>query len=394
MLLLKKEFNFDEFEASLLAARKERCLRLPSQFKHIGFWGLEAALIQFFVTWARSHALPEIKTYINNEDDISHRSSQLEDLGRRLFGIAALYLTGGITTAQGKEIPKTEFGRHCAHVLRQMYDCDIYSSESVNQTYPKNRGKVAAQFICLHGTRHEFQRSLYNGPSRDETIGRQQFKALVQSALSENKHFSDCLHKVPSLVGGLANLAYELFQNTNDHAYEQLNGTSFHKNVRAILFKSHSDLIANKDLSAMRSSNDRFNDYLKHCTRLFTDRRLAVHRFLELSVVDGGLGLAQQFTKTPLHEISDQDERRITAECFRDGVSSKPSQSRGEGLDEVWKALCELDGFIRIRTGRLCLFQTFHDRTTSDPRAFSNWSQAKLGHAEGTAVTIIIPCIF
>ena len=92
--------------------------------------------------------------------------------------------------------------------------------------------------------------------------------------------------------------------------------------------------------------------------------------------------------------LSVEDERRITVECFRDGVSSKGSQSRGEGLDEVWQALCNLDGFIRVRTGRLCLFQTFHDKKISDARAFSNWSQKQLEHAEGTAVTIIIPCVF
>lgn len=394
MLTLKKDFNFDEFEESLRSARTERRLRLPSQFKHIGFWGLEVALIQLLLTWARSHNNPEIKTYIRDDDPVDWRSNQLDDLGRRLFGIAALYLASRVTTAQDTEIPKSEYAEHCAGVLKAMFHCDIYSSESVNRTYPKNRGKVAAQFICLHGSRHEFQRSLYNGPSRKEGIGRKEFGALVLSALNENKHFATYVGDKPNLVNGLANLMYELFQNTNDHAYDQLDRTSFEKNIRAISLKSHSDIMENKDLATMRSSNHRFNSYLDHCTNLFTDRGLKIHRFLELSIVDGGLGLAQRFTGKPLHEISAEDERRITVECFRDGVSSKGSQSRGEGLDEVWKALCELDGFIRVRTGRLCLFQTFHDKKPSDSRVFSNWSKSRLDHAEGTAVTIIIPCVF
>ena len=394
MLTLKKNFNFDEFEASLKRARTEDSLRLPSQFKHIGLWGLEVALIQLFVTWARSHQVPEIKTYINDDDPESSRSGQLDDLGKRLFGIAALYLTGRVITAQEKPISKEEYASHCTGVLKQMYSCDIYSPESVNRTYPKNRGKVAAQFICLHGSKHEFQRTLYNGPSRKEAIGRREFGALVRSALGENKHFANYLETEPGLGNGLANLIYELFQNTNDHAYDQLDGTSFAKNVRAISLKSHSDLTENKDLSVMKSNNERFNTYLAYCTKRFEERNLKVHRFLELSIVDGGLGFAQRFTSRPLHEISVEDERRITVECFRDGVSSKGSQSRGEGLDEVWQALCKLDGFIRIRTGRLCLFQTFHDKKISDARAFSNWSQKELEHAEGTAITIIIPCVF
>jgi len=394
MLTLKKNFNFDEFEASLKEAKTENSLRLPSQFKHIGLWGLEVALIQLFVTWARSHQAPEIKTYINDVDSDYSRSGQLGDLGKRLFGIAALYLADRVITAQGQPIPKVEYASHCSSVLKQMYFCDIYSSESVNRTYPKNRDKVAAQFICLHGSKHEFQRSLYNAPSRKEAIARKEFGALIRSALRENRHFSEYLERESALANGLANLIYELFQNTNDHAYEQLDGTSFAKNVRAISLKSHSDLIDNKDLSAMESINERFNTYLAHCTKRFEEKKLKVHRFLELSIVDGGLGFAQRFKGRPLGDISIQEETRITVECFRDGVSSKGSQSRGEGLDEVWQALCKLDGFIRIRTGRLCLFQTFHDKKASDVRAFSNWSQKELEHAEGTAVTIIIPCVF
>jgi len=395
MLIIKKDFNFDEFELSLNRARTEKCIRLPHKFKHIGFWGLEVAVIQLLVTWARSHESPEIKTYINDVDSESSRTDQLDYLGRRLFSIAGLYLTRKVLSAQGTEILKAEYAAHCSTVLKDMYHCDIYSPESVNKTYPKSRDKIAAQFICLHGSKHEFQAALYNGPSRKETIGRKEFGALIRSALAKNKNFAEYLDRDTTLLNGMANLMFELFQNTNDHAYDQLDGTSFVKNVRAILFKSHSDSLEHKDLSEMKSeTNARFNDYLEHCTKLFAARPSKMHQFLELSIVDGGLGLAQKFTGKSLDELTDQEERRITAECFRDGVSSKGSQSRGEGLDEVWKALCELDGFIRIRTGRLCLYQTFHDKEPSDTRAFSNWSNSKLEHAEGTAVTIIIPCFF
>ena len=397
MLNLKKDFNFDDFESLLKDARRESSssLLLPSGFKHVGFWGQEVALIQLLVTWARAHPAPEIKTHINDVDTDSSRSSQLDDLGKRLFGISALYLTSKVVTGQGTPILKEEYAAHCAKVLKQMYSCDIYSPESVNETYPKNRDKVAAQFMCLHGTKYEFQRSLYNGPSRKEAIGRKEFKALVRSALCNNnlpgnKRFAASIGEKPALVNGLANLIYELFQNTNDHAYEQLDGSSFEKNIRAISLKSHTDNVENKNLFAMWPSNEPFNSYLDHCKKLFT----RVHHFLELSVVDGGLGMAQRFTGKLLEEISIEEEREITVKCFQPGVSSKGSQSRGEGLDEVWRALCELDGFIRIRTGRVCLFQTFHDKKPSDDKVFSSSSESPLEHAAGTAFTVIIPCVF
>jgi hypothetical protein len=228
--------------------RKESQLRLPSQINHIGFWGLEVALIQLIVTWARSHSGAAIKGYINDDDTADSRNSQLEDLGRRLYGIAALYLADRVTTAQGSDIPKSEYAGHCSNVLKLMSACDIHSSESVNKTYPKNIGKVAAQFVCLHGTRYEFLRSLYNGPSRSESIGRSEFKAVVQSAIREDKAFSRFLECKPSALGRIANLIYELFQNANDHAYEMIDGKSFEKNVRAISLKSHSTCLKGRTL--------------------------------------------------------------------------------------------------------------------------------------------------
>lgn len=393
MLTIKKDFGFDAFEVALRRVRKEPQMRLPSQIKHIGFWGLEVALIQLVVTWARSHQEPVIKSYINDGDTIT-RTNQLEDLGKRLYGIAALYLASRMTTGQGTDIPKSEYAGHCTEVLRLMNACDIYSPESVNRTYPKNIGKVAAQFICLHGSGYEFQRALYNGPSRAEAIGRAEFKAIVKSALREDRAFTRFLDGKPNALGSLANLLYELFQNTNVHAYEMTNGKSFAKNIRAIYLKGHSDMFARKDLGDMKSHNKKFNEYLAHCTGIFRNKGGGTHRFLELSIVDGGVGLAQRFTGAELSTLSLEQEKAITVNCFMDGVSSQDSGSRGEGLDEVWKALCELDGFIRVRTGRMCLFQTFHNRNAADKPVFSSWSNAPLAHAEGTAVTIIIPCSY
>ena len=119
MLIVKKDFNFVEFESSLRLAKRERQIRLPTQFNHSGFWGIEVALIQFLLTWSRSHSDPEIKTYINDNDP-EGRNRQLSDWGTRLFGIAALYLTKGLTTAQGTPISKGEYARHCATILNLM----------------------------------------------------------------------------------------------------------------------------------------------------------------------------------------------------------------------------------------------------------------------------------
>ena len=393
MLVIKKNFNFEEFETSLRKAKKERQIRLPTNFSHSGYWGIDVSLIQFLVTWARAHQSPEIKSYVEDKDPVG-RERQLSDWGRRLYGIAALYLTKGLVTGQGTPILKDEYARHCSAVLKAMNDANIHSAKEVGATYPRSGDKVAAQFACLHGSRFEFLSALYHSASRDGLLKRVDFSFLVRSVLGLDKRFDTFLKMKPGVRDELAYLVYELFQNTNDHAYETLNGSLFEANLRAFAIKSHSGMLSHKHLSRMESENRQFNEYLAFCEELFAAKGLATHHFLELSVVDGGVGYAQRLTGKPLSELSLDEEKQATVDCFKRGVTCKRGQSRGEGLDNVWKALCELKGFIRLRTGRLCLFQTFHNRTAEEERDLSLWTQGQLDQVSGTAVTIIIPCVF
>ena len=326
MLVIKKDFKYEEFESALASVRSESRLRLPSQLSHVGYWGVEVALIQLLITWSKVHKNPIIKTYINDGED-SFREKQLGDFGQRLYGIAALYLTQGMTTGQDSPIPRNEYAGYCSEVLKSMNQCDIYSPDSVNSTYPRRQGKVAAQFICLHNTRYEFIRALYNSPSQKDTITRTDFSSLIRSAFSAEKVFARHLKIKPIFGDHLSNLIYELFQNTNDHAYEDLEGKPFEKNIRALSLKSHSDMMERKDLSHMESINPRFNEYLDFCSDVFTNAGLKTHRFIEISVIDGGLGLAQKFTSQTLSNLSLDKEKKVTEECFEYGITSKDSQS-------------------------------------------------------------------
>jgi hypothetical protein len=393
MLVIKKHFNFEEFESSLSLAKTERELRLPTQFSHSGYWGIDVALIQLLMTWARTHQDREIKTYIE-DNDLEGRSRQLSDWGKRLFGIAALYLTKTLVTAQGTPIAREEYARHCSEVLKAMDQANIHSVKEINDTYPRSGDKVAAQFVCLHGSRFEFLGSLYHSPSRDELLNRRDFSYLVRTALAKNNRFANYLQLNPRVWDDLTYLIYELFQNTNDHAYENFDGSLFASNLRAFSIKSHSGMLRHEHLGKMETGNAQFNEYLDSCRQLFNKPGIETHHFLEVSMVDGGLGYAQKLLGKPLSQLTLEQEKQATLDCFNQGVSSKTAQSRGEGLDHVWRALCELKGFIRLRTGRLCLFQTFHNRTAEEYRNLSAWTESALEAVSGTAVTIIIPCVF
>lgn len=392
MKIVKADFNFEQFETLLKGVRSDRELSIPTHLNHDGSWGLEVCLTQLLLTWARSHEFPRLRTQVSDLKP-NHRNGQLIELGQRFHSIAALYLATRVVTHQGTKIPEKEFWECCRPTLEAVGRCDIYSSKQVSDTYPRRFGDVAAQFMSLHGTPYEFPRSLYDKPLRKDSLARSQFLSLLMTTLEGSSQLKNFFASHEALAKSLAIILFELFQNTNDHAYEDLNGRSFERNVRGFLVKGHSGELSDGTLSSMMGENMYFNKYLSSCEARFRNKGRTRYDFLEISVVDGGLGLAQQFLKRPLPQISDKEEGRVTVDCFKQGVSSKGLESRGEGLYEVWNALRELRGFIRLRTGRVCLFQTF-EKGLETRSAFKNWSSSKiLQAASGTAVTIIIPCI-
>jgi hypothetical protein len=392
MKSIKADFNFEHFEEMLGAVRSDRELSLPTHMNHDGSWGMEASITQLLLTWARVHEFPRLSTYISDSKP-AFRDEHLAELGKRMHGVAALYLATRVVSREGTKIPDEEFWAHCYPTLDAIRRCDIYSGDQVSKTYPRRFSSIAAQFMCLHGTPYEFPRSLYDTPIRKDSLSRSQFRSLLLSVVGGSPFLTEFFERHESQLQSLATILYELFQNTNDHAYDDLKGQSFERNVRGFVVKDHSGDLNDGTLDAMRSQNSFFNKYLSFCGSLFRKKGRKRYEFLEISVVDGGLGLAQQFSRTPLSQISEEHEGRVTVDCFKQGVSSKGPSSRGEGLYEVWNALRELRGFIRLRTGRVCLFQTF-EKGLATPTAFKNWSSSKsLNHASGTSVTIIIPCV-
>jgi glycerol-3-phosphate cytidylyltransferase-like family protein len=397
MLKIKKDFHFGDFEQQVVHAKEEATLRLPSQLKHVGRWGSEIALIQLISTWARKHGdSAVIKSFSNDTDSQTSREKQFSDYGNRLYGAAALYFTGKVISNQGTDIKKETWEDRFADLCKAMDQCDISSPSSVKATYPKSGDKVAAQFLCLHGNEYEFPHALYNEPTRSTgLINRENFNSLVNSALSANNDFNEFVEKKENLKPLLASLLYELFENTDEHGYEKVGSSeSYKKNLRALSIKSHTYDLASTNLDVIRTNNPRFNSYLDFCTDQFIKRDRKVMRFLEFAVIDCGAGMAQRITGVPLTHIDINEEYKRTAECFKKGVTSKSSTSRGIGLDEVWNALTNLNGFIRLRTGRTSLFQTFHDLNLDSKKSFKKWTNEELEQVEGTAITVVIPCVY
>ena len=87
------------------------------------------------------------------------------------------------------------------------------------------------------------------------------------------------------------------------------------------------------------------------------DQRL---RFIEFCVFDSGLGLARRWLDDKWSpSISLPAEYSACLECLKKHRSSSNRRDKGRGLAEVMTTLASLNGFLKIRSGRLSLYRDF-----------------------------------
>jgi hypothetical protein len=123
---------------------------------------------------------------------------------------------------------------------------------------------------------------------------------------------------------------------------------------------------------------------------------------LEFSVLDSGPGFVGSWLRKPVDPQGDIDvEYRAVLECLRSGHSTARNPNRGLGLTDVLRALRALNGFIRIRTNRICLYRDFHmlptARLSETEAVLMDWQKgvsskpSALGPVTGATVSVLIP---
>ncbi|MNE94530.1 hypothetical protein D3C80_1925090 [compost metagenome] len=87
-----------------------------------------------------------------------------------------------------------------------------------------------------------------------------------------------------------------------------------------------------------------------------------------------------------------EDEKSALLQCLQHNVSSKPEDAAGEGLPLVLSELSKIGGLIRIRSGRLSVFNVFtQGDTQSDHFNFEDWTPSPLAPVQGAVVSILVP---
>ncbi|MOA36275.1 hypothetical protein D3C78_1577880 [compost metagenome] len=111
-----------------------------------------------------------------------------------------------------------------------------------------------------------------------------------------------------------------------------------------------------------------------------------------MSYFDSGPGLVSRFTGRPVTDMSIEEERKFLLNCLQHKATSKSEDAAGEGLPSVLSELRKVGGLMRIRSGRLSVFNVFtRGDMQRDIFDFEDWTEAPLSPAQGAVVSILVP---
>lgn len=382
MISFRQKVTLHEIEDAykLIGDEGGATLRVPSTLRFGGNIGVPGALIQFISYWARAIVHSRLRLYG-------------ESLAEEPHGIAALYFASQASDASDEPITKRAALQPAVARIAAMQDGRYLETMH-------GRGVFLA---CFAGARNEYLRPFYASGSEDSLRSRDEFITLTGqiiaacAPLTEKRLTADRLSAIGALL-------YELFKNTHEHAVTDESGVQYEKNIRAVLAKFIS-VQGQKEGEGMLSSEDSSHAFFflrnlankqRHVQEDGKLRSGVQSHFLELTVLDTGPGLVRRwlsrFPDKALSDLSIGDEVDIVKRCFAMHASTKENRSSGGGLDRVVQTLSELKGFLRLRTGRICLVQDF---SSEKSRSFAprHWdtSQEELPLTTGAVYSIIIP---
>ncbi|MFL9918014.1 hypothetical protein PQR75_22000 [Paraburkholderia fungorum] len=385
MISFQQAVSLREIEAEYDAVGREPILRIPLALRYGGAVGVPSALMQYVATWSRLHANSALRLYGNVD------SNPMEALAQEPHGLVSTYFAGSV------EVP----GREDPLSTREALSFGVGRILAMQESQFRDTMRGRGVFLCCFArAKNEYLLPFYSRPHPSGLRSRADFVQLTSKIISACAPAAEW--KVSEQDNtAIGTLIYELFKNTDEHATVDEEGKPYVRNIRALMAK-----FISYDRDAQReqvvSDDAVFNEYLAEHSAAHAaegpggDSPLQRTSFLELTVLDTGPGLVRRWMSrygapSPA-ALSIDEEVDIVKRCFALHETTKETNASGGGLTYVLKTLSELNAYLRLRTGRICLVQDFSN-TPAGAFEPTHWleNQRELSHTAGASYSIVIP---
>ncbi|MEE4080380.1 ATP-binding protein [Pseudomonas viridiflava] len=382
---ISRKLNIYEIEDLYQSHGTDPNLRLPNSMSHGGGLGVDAALAQFIVTWARTCEKSVLHLYASAGDDAI---AQITQLAQNAAGFFALIMCNEVHAQDHQAIDR----RAALIAIRPLVDA-MFEGELRYTASTRGARPTVINLFSVNNAKREFIKPFYFDHALPKVQPKSWFSTLVETSSKLMNARGDQGALLKAGLPALGSVLWELISNADQHAVTDVDGVKYKKALRGTSIKFNR---MNRQDALEYSANEpelaRF--ILKHFLKA------EMLDFLEISVIDSGPGLARRWLtakeKRPvesLETLSLEAELEATLDCFKKHVTSKPqSPNSGMGLHNAVQALNKLEAFVRIRTGRLSLHQAFQGSNEIMEFAPSTrYGGRVLAAVEGTVFTICIP---
>ncbi|MFG0928754.1 hypothetical protein ACF8SB_24080 [Pseudomonas sp. CJQ_8] len=332
----------------------------------------DAARLQLIVTLARQQLQSDYLDFNPQAD----AQALLHNLANCSPGIAALRLSKGIRLGEQTFNRREVFQES----VERMQAMDAGRYEDVVS------GRVV-DLICVAGSKVQHLRPLFSAEGKVKPASEMttEMRRLIDFVNKQSGRTS-----VPdSLLESLGLLCSELVSNTQEHATSDHLGHPYFAHVEGVMvgWKRLEDEIFAEDFDG---SEDLRRYWQRESST--TDNNKTSLRALHISFFDSGPGFASRFSGRRVQEMSLQEERDYLLKCLQPRQSSKTLDAAGIGLPAILNELRKVGGLIRIRSGRLCIYNQFEENDQHrNPDDFRDWDTTDLAPVAGAVVTIMIP---
>jgi hypothetical protein len=350
-------------------------------------FGGAASLIQLLSTWSKKNPRSRLVTHIQAKN---RANTQLSNLCDTDHGLLALILAPDIVIADKTMSVASEAERFVENRLRNI---------------SRNKWPLGPErlLLCADHLNYYLPQFYYGftGAPLPKLKPEGEFSAVLQSLVSQmvGVHYHAEPFS-PEFTSSLGSIVYELFSNTHRWARDEWDRMPIERSVRGVRLETFR---GNKDrLLSYVGKNPPLVEYISSLPASPSPE----HVLLEVSVFDSGSGLAARWLGTEItNDISLEDERTAVVRCLQKHATSQPKSHHGLGLYLVMEQMNRVDGFIRVRTGRLCLFRDFFKhplgsigRKIQDNIGYDllDWTSgtkapSRSAHVEGTLFSMLIP---
>lgn len=248
--------------------------------------GAEAALIQFLLTWSRRAENAEVTTDIPQGSTVDGKLSRLCDSH---YGLIALLAAARLSRAKGEAIT----------IEAQRYAQTVYTKIARK---PRSDGRRALFLVAEEqGTIDDI--NAYNRisvrPSHPDKVAR--FKRLLSDEIKRCAQESEAKPLRVDDKEIVAEIVYELFANAEDWGTSGISGGTVRPRIRGVMMSAQ-ERGADTDSTQGQHSSGPIGEYI---TRYEEKSHRTLSAYLEVSVFDSGIGLAQRFN----NRLTDQRTR-------------------------------------------------------------------------------------